>query len=159
MATREEYGSYQIDWRETGEQFIALIRAAEEEPPAIITASVDEGMVVLKSRTFATIDAGIVEAYRPNLSATNEASPVRAFESYLIAKERELGEPLSAISAGPARLSAGWAFYYQSRAYVETGALDQMLVGHGPVVVSDDGRVIAGGSLDRDPEKMLARFS
>lgn len=159
MATHEEYGSYQISWLETGEQFVALLRAAEEDdPPAIITASVGEGMAVLKSRTFAAVDAGTVEAYRPNLSAPNEASPVRAFASFLDAKERELGEPLSALSVGPERLSAGWAFHYQSRAYVETGAFDQMLVGHGPVVVADNGRVIVGGSLDRDPEEMLARF-
>jgi len=32
-----------------------------------------------------------------------------------------------------------------------------MLVGHGPVVVTDDGRIIEGGSLDRDPEEMLGR--
>lgn len=158
MANHEQYGGYQISWRETGEQFVALLRAtAGEDPPAIITASVGEGMSVLKSRTFAVIDAGVAEAYRPNLLAPNEASPVRAFDAFLILKEREIGEPLSALPAGPKRLSAGWAFFYQSRAYVETGAFEKMLVGHGPVVVIDDGRIIEGGSLDRDPEKMLSR--
>lgn len=158
MAAHDEYETYQIRWLETGEQFVALLRtAADQEPPAIITASVSEGMAILKARTFAAVDAGNVEAYRPNLSAPNEASPVRAFASYLTAKERELGEPLSALPAGPERLSKGWAFYYQSRAYVETGAFDQMLVGHGPVVVADDGRVIEGSSVDRDPEEMLLR--
>lgn len=157
MAAHDEYETYQIWWLETGEQFLALLRTtADQEPPAIITASVSEGMGILKTRTFAAVDAGNVEAYRPNLLAPNEASPVRAFASFLTAKERELGEPLSALPAGPERLSKGWAFYYQSRAYVETGALDQMLVGHGPVVVTDDGRLIEGSSLDRDPEEMLA---
>ena len=158
MANHEQYGSYQISWRETGEQLVALLRSsAEEGPPAVITASVSEGMAELKSRTFAAIDAGVAEAYRPNLRAPNEASPVRAFDAYLSLKEREVGEALSALSAGPKRLSAGWAFFYQSRAYTETGAIDKMLVGHGPVVVTDDGRIIEGGSLDRDPEKMLGR--
>ncbi|WP_448538179.1 YrhB domain-containing protein [Sphingobium yanoikuyae] len=158
MASHEQYGSYHISWRETGEQFVALLRSrAEEGPPAIITASVGEGMAVLKSRTFAIIDAGVAEAYRPNLLAPNEASPARAFDAFLIAKELEIGESLSALPAGPQRLSSGWAFFYQSRAYAETGAFDKMLVGHGPVVVSDDGRVIEGGSLDHDPERMLSR--
>ena len=30
-----------------------------------------------------------------------------------------------------------------------------MLVGQGPAVMDDDGRVIYGGSLDRDPEMLL----
>lgn len=158
MASHEQYGSYQISWRETGEQFVALLRSkAEEDPPAIITASVGEGMATLKSRTFAVIDAGVAEAYRPNLLAPNEVSPVRAFDAFLSAKELEIGEALSALPAGPKRLSAGWAFFYQSRAYAETGAFDKMFVGHGPVVVTDDGRIIEGGSLDRDPEEMLGR--
>jgi hypothetical protein len=158
MAGHEQYGSYQISWRETGEQFVALLRTtAEENPPAIITASVGEGMAVLKARTLAVIDAGAAEAYRPNLLAPNEASPIRAFDAFLRGKEREIGEPLSALSAGPERLSAGWAFFYQSRSYVETGDSGKMLVGHGPVVVTDDGRIIEGSSLDRDPEAMLGR--
>jgi hypothetical protein len=99
----------------------------------------------------------VAEAYRPNLLAPSEASPVRAFDAFLSLKEREIGEPLSALSPGPKRLSTGWAFFYQSRAYAETGAFDKMLVGHGPVVVTDDGRIIEGGSLDRDPEEMLGR--
>jgi hypothetical protein len=125
-----------------------------------LTSCVDavlSGMAVLKSRTFAVIDGGVAEAYRPNLLAPNQASPVRAFDAFLSVKEREIGEPLSALPAGPQRLSAGWAFFYQSRAYAETGAFDKMLVGHGPVVVTDDGRIIEGGSLDRDPEEMLGR--
>lgn len=158
MTNEEEYGGYQISWRETGLGFVALLRAgAEEEPPAIVEASVKEGMAVLKARAYAAVDAGTIEAYRPNLLAPDHASPVRAFASFLSTKEKAVGEPLSAVLAQPARLSAGWAFYYQSREYVETGTLETMLVGHGPVVVKDDGRVIEGGSLDRDPEQMLTR--
>ncbi|MFD1788376.1 YrhB domain-containing protein [Sphingomonas floccifaciens] len=158
MASHERYGSYQISWRENGEQFVALLRStAEEDPPAIITTTVSEGMAALKSRTFAVIDAGVAEAYRPNLLAPNGASPVEAFDAFLSVKELEVGEPLSALPAEPSRLSAGWAFFYQSRAYVETGAFEKMLVGHGPVVITDDGRIIEGGSLDGDPEEMLRR--
>lgn len=159
MTNLEAYGRYQIHWRETGERFVALLRTtANEEPPAVITASVSEGMAVLKARTFAIVDAGTVEAYRPNLSGPNDASPVDAFASFLRSKEQELGEPLC-LSSGPERLTRGWAFWYQSRAFVQTAAIDQMLVGNGPVVVADNGRVLEGGSLDRDPEEILARNS
>lgn len=158
MAAEEQYGTYQIRWLETGERCVALVRtAADEDSAAIIEASVSEGMDVLKTRTYAAIDAKIVDAYRPNLLAPNHASPVRAFASFLIEKERELGEPLSALAESPERLSTGWVLYYQSRAYLQTGSLSDRLVGHGPVVVADDGRLIEGGSLDRDPEEMLTR--
>ncbi|OYW51090.1 MAG: hypothetical protein B7Y36_06905 [Novosphingobium sp. 28-62-57] len=80
----------------------------------------------------------------------------RAFASFLVEKEREMGEHLS-LAKGPDRLSTGWVFYYQSRAYVETSSINEMLVGHGPVIVADDGRVIEGSSMDRDPEEMLKR--
>jgi hypothetical protein len=158
MASEEEYGGYQISWRETGLRFVAFLRVGtEEDPPVIVEASVEEGMAVLKARTYAAVDAGTIEAYRPNLLAPDHASPAKAFASFLSAKENAVGEPLSAVLAQPERLSAGWAFYYQSREYVETGAPETMLVGHGPVVIKDDGRVIEGGSLDRDPERMLTR--
>ncbi|MDP3401749.1 MAG: YrhB domain-containing protein [Brevundimonas sp.] len=152
----EVYGDYQISWRETGQRFVALLRAGDvEKPPAVVEASVEEGMSVLKTRTYAVVDTGTVEAYRPNLSAPDHASPARAFDSFLRTKEKEIGRPLAAAIAQPKRLSAGWAFYYQSREYVETGALEAMLVGNGPVVIRDDGHVIEGGSLDHDPEQML----
>jgi len=157
MAAEERYGTYQIRWLETGERFVAVVQsAADEDPPAIIEVSVSEGMDVLKARTYTAIDAKVIEAYRPNLSAPNDASPVRAFASFLTEKEREMGEHLS-LAKGPDRLSRGWVFYYQSRAYVETGSINEMLVGHGPVVVADDGRIIEGSSFDRDPEEMLKR--
>ena len=64
----ERYGGFEISWRETGELFVALVRVpGEERPPAIVRATVGEGMSVLKSRTRAIIDAGSVEAYRPTL--------------------------------------------------------------------------------------------
>jgi hypothetical protein len=64
----EQYGGYEISWRETGEQFVALVRVPKETgPPALIKATVGEGMSVLKSRTRAVIDAGKIENYRPAL--------------------------------------------------------------------------------------------
>jgi hypothetical protein len=79
------------------------------------------------------------------------------FDGFLARKQDELGIPLAAVRRPPERLSRGWAFYYQSRAYVETGEFESALVGQGPVVIRDDGRIIEGGSLDIDPEALLAR--
>jgi len=158
MATNSHYNGYEISWRETGEQFVALVqKSGGGHPPAIVTATVAEGMVTLKSRTLAIIDADAVGAYRPNMSLPHAASPVRSFATFLSHKERELGELLCATSEIPERLSAGWAFYYQSRSYVETKELSKMLVGHGPVVITDEGEIIEGGSLFRDPETLLRR--
>ena len=69
MATYDErYDEYEISWRETGEQFVALVRRpGEDRPPAIVKATVGEGMAVLKSRTRGIIDAGQIETYRPSL--------------------------------------------------------------------------------------------
>lgn len=77
------------------------------------------------------------------------------FRHWLSGQEAIVGEPLAEIPEASERLSAGWAFFYQSRRYVETRDVAAMLVGHGPVVVCDDGRIIEGGSLDRDAEAML----
>ena len=87
---------------------------------------------------------------------TKEAAD-EAFRAFLTCKEQATGEPLSMMPNSPERLSGGWAFYYQSTAYVETGNFNRMLVGHGPVVIRDDGEIIEGGSLDRDPEALLTR--
>jgi hypothetical protein len=78
----------------------------------------------------------------------------KAFEAYLRQHEAESGVDL-AESCPAERLSAGWAFNYQSRAYVESQAFEDLLVGQGPVVIADDGRLIAGGSLDYDAEDLL----
>jgi hypothetical protein len=87
----------------------------------------------------------------------DETNANAAFEAFLLRKEKETGEPLSRVPMPPQRLSAGWAFYYQSRAYLETKDFRAMLVGQGPVVIRDDGRIIEGGSLDRHPESLLTR--
>jgi hypothetical protein len=41
----------------------------------------------------------------------------------------------------------GWAFFYNSRRYVETGEMKHVLVGQGPVVVfADTGEIVELGS-------------
>ena len=80
-----------------------------------------------------------------------------AFIAFLARKQTALGEELGRVPIPAERLSAGWAFYYQSSAYLETGNFGDQLVGQGPVVIKDDGTVIEGGSLDWQPEKLLSR--
>lgn len=87
----------------------------------------------------------------------DEAGAVAVFEAFLLRKQKEIGEPLLRVPMPAQRLSRGWSFFYQSREYVETGEFRAMLVGQGPVVIGDDGRIIEGGSLDRDPESLLTR--
>jgi len=87
----------------------------------------------------------------------DEASAAAAFEAFLLRKQKEIDEPLLRVPMPAQRLSGGWAFFYQSRAYIETGEFRAMLVGQGPQVIGDDGRIIEGGSLDRDPESLLRR--
>lgn len=86
-----------------------------------------------------------------------EPAPQAAIDRFLAEKARAIGQPLTRI--GPVeRLSNGWAFSYQSRAYVETQDFGDLLVGQGPVVLLDDGRVLEGGSLDRDAAAVLRRY-
>jgi|KBSMisStandDraft_5_1062788.scaffolds.fasta_scaffold3256084_1 hypothetical protein len=87
----------------------------------------------------------------------DEAQALAAFEHFLVSKEAEFAQALGRVPIAPERLSHGWAFYYQSRDFLETGAFRDQLVGQGPVLVLDDGRVVAGGSLDWPPEVFLKR--
>lgn len=87
----------------------------------------------------------------------DEDTATAAFTAFLVQKQSALGEELGRVPIPAERLSAGWAFHYQSSAYLETGKFGDQLVGHGPVVIKDDGTVIEGGSLDREPEKLLSR--
>ena len=87
----------------------------------------------------------------------DEQSATDAFDGFLRRKEAETGEALARVPDETQRLSGGWAFSYQSKAFVAAGDPTAMLVGHGPVVIRDDGHVIEGGSLDRNPEALLHR--
>ena len=52
------------------------------------------------------------------------AAAIAAFEGFIERKQNDLGESLASLRR-PERLSRGWAFHYQSRAYMETGELVQ----------------------------------
>jgi hypothetical protein len=85
----------------------------------------------------------------------DEKAATRAFQDFLIRKSAEIGETLAPTFLPPKRLSAGWAFHYQAQSYIEQGDLGAMLVGHGAVLVGDDGRIIESGSSDQDLEALL----
>jgi len=85
----------------------------------------------------------------------DEKAATRAFQDFLIRKSAEIGEALAPTLLQPRRLSAGWAFQYQTQSYIERGDLGAMLVGHGAVIVADDGRIIESGSSDRDLESLI----
>ena len=87
----------------------------------------------------------------------NEEEALAKFEAYLAEREEETSLALGRTAEGPDRLSRGWAFFYQSREFLETGNVSDQLVGHGPVLVLDDGRIVEGGSLDWPPEAFLKR--
>ena len=87
----------------------------------------------------------------------NEDTATEIFTAFLMRKQLEIGEELGRVPVPAERLSAGWAFRYQSRAYLETRNFSDQLVGQGPVVIRDDGTIIEGGSLDWEPEKLLSR--
>lgn len=87
----------------------------------------------------------------------DEQASIEAFNAFLLRKQAHVDVELAPMQRPAQRLSCGWAFYYQSREFVDTGDFAKMLVGHGPVVIRDDGEIIEGGSLDRDPELLLSR--
>jgi hypothetical protein len=85
----------------------------------------------------------------------DEQTALAIFEDFLRKKEAELAIPLALAPGSSQRLSKGWAFVYQSLAYVMGGRFGDLLVGHGPTVISDDGQILEGGSLDADAEALL----
>ena len=86
-----------------------------------------------------------------------ETEARRMADEFLRAKEAAIGIPLAEIPDSFIRFEAGWTFDYQGRAWVEHGDMGATLVGHGPVVILDDGRLLAGGSLDFSPMDVVRR--
>lgn len=78
-------------------------------------------------------------------------------QSFVRAKETRLNVELDVVPQSLARIPTGWVFHYQSRSYLETRELSQMLVGQGPVVMLDDGRILEGGSVDVGADDVLRR--
>jgi len=56
------------------------------------------------------------------------------------------------------QIAEGWVFSYQSLKFIETGDVWHSLVGHGPVVILDDGRILEGGSLHHDHIAVLRHY-
>jgi hypothetical protein len=88
----------------------------------------------------------------------DEAAATAIFEHFLSEKEKSIHQPLAIVAKETQRIPKGWAFVYQSKSYVETGNFSDMLVGQGPVIVLDDGRILEGGSLHPHPEDVLRQF-
>jgi len=80
-----------------------------------------------------------------------------AAQSFIREKQKQLNIELDLVPRTLGRISCGWAFTYQSRLYLESREFSQMLVGHGPTVIFDDGRILEGRSLDRGPDDVLRR--
>jgi hypothetical protein len=85
----------------------------------------------------------------------DQPAALAIFEDFLRKQEAKVGVRLAEAPGSSQRLSKGWAFYYQSLSFVTGGRLIDQLVGQGPIVISDDGRLLEGGSLDVDAEALL----
>ena len=60
--------------------------------------------------------------------------------------QKEIGDPLQLTNTQEE--SFGWVFFYQSKEYMETGALSSMLAGNAPFIVNRrDGAVHVLGTV------------
>lgn len=78
-----------------------------------------------------------------------EPAPQATIDRFLAEKERDIGVPPARIGAVERR-PYGWVVHEQSRADAETDEVGACSVGPGPNILRDDGRLLEGGSLDRD---------
>ena len=62
----------------------------------------------------------------------NEAAARLVFERFLRTQAEVVGKALAVVPNATCRVAGGWCFYYQSRAYLETGDYSLCLVGQGP---------------------------
>jgi hypothetical protein len=76
----------------------------------------------------------------------DQKTAINLFDTFLLKKELEIRVALSSTSPFPERISGGWVFQYQSKSFVDSGNFSSMLAGHGPVIVTDEARIIEGGS-------------
>jgi Immunity protein 35 len=81
------------------------------------------------------------------------------FDDFLSDQQEASGHNLAAIDSITEQLSVGWAFYYQSTKYIESGEMSDMLVGQGPVVILNNGTVLEGGSADADGNAVVERYA
>jgi hypothetical protein len=83
-----------------------------------------------------------------------EAERIAAAELAKLANE--IGVPVSLCPDQTVEKRQGWAFFYNSKDFIETGNFSSALMGNGPIVVKKaDGAVECYGSLP-SVEKILA---
>jgi len=82
----------------------------------------------------------------------------KIIEQYLADMNDNIESKIVLVEDSLERLLFGWSFIYQSEKYLKTDDFLEMLVGHGPVVILNDGRILEGGSVDLDAEAALRRF-
>ena len=76
---------------------------------------------------------------------TNDEAGVIA-NRYLDELQKEIGDPLQLTKTQEE--SFGWVFFYQSKEFMETGALSSMLAGNAPFIVNRrDGAVHVLGTV------------
>jgi hypothetical protein len=63
------------------------------------------------------------------------------------------------VIAGATRVSKTWVVFQGTRAYAESGELEDSAPGLGPILVADDGRVMRTGSSPRKKlDQWVAEF-
>jgi hypothetical protein len=100
--------------------------------------------------------ATLTPQYLDGLTALmDRTTAMTIITSFLEIKSRDSGMPLCLAPESVTEHLFGWSFGYQSRAFLETDDFLNVLVGHGPIVVLNDGRILEGGSLHRDAAAVL----
>ena len=67
--------------------------------------------------------------------------------NYLTDIEKELGMPLLLVEDEVVESNIAYAFFYNSKSYLETNDLSSCLAGNGPIIVMrNTGKVIEGGT-------------
>jgi len=82
----------------------------------------------------------------------------RLVEAALAESAREDGIE-RAIIGDPVEAGAYWVFFYQGREYLDSGDLDAMLVGNGPIVVPRDGSPLFALSAAEDTDAQIRRLA
>ncbi|MBS0297364.1 MAG: hypothetical protein JSR45_13725 [Proteobacteria bacterium] len=80
----------------------------------------------------------------------------RLADAVVATHEAEVETPLAIREDAIRRIDQGWVFYWNTREAVTTRDIAKGLVGQGPLLVLDNGRVLEGGSAER-PDDVLYR--
>lgn len=68
--------------------------------------------------------------------------------NYLTKLEQEVGEPLGLVNTETLDKPFGWVFFYNSKAYLDTGDIGSMLGGNAPFIVNrNTGEVFVTGTI------------